>query len=315
MTNCTIGHIDKTEYPAVVDVWEASVRATHHFLKESDIELFKPLILNDYLHAVELRCARNEEKEIIGFLGVAGNQLEMLFIHPDHFRKGIGRKLLHYALDEMKIAKVDVNEQNPGATVFYLHCGFEVTGRSETDPMGNPYPILHLTYTGNNHKTTTSIMNTPAQIARHFRDVHFGGNWTCVNLKDSLSDITWQEAVTKLHNLNTIVALAYHINYYVSAVLKVLQGGELDAHDRYSYAHPEIGSQAGWEALLNKMWTEAEAFAVLVEQLPEEKLSSFFSQEKYGTYYRNLHGIIEHSHYHLGQIVVIKKMLREEKGK
>lgn len=156
-----------------------------------------------------------------------------------------------------------------------------------------------------------ATMNTPVQIAKHFRDVHFGGNWTCVNLKDSLSDVTREEAITKVHNLNTILALAYHINYYVSAVLKVLQGGELDAHDKYSYAHPEINSQSDWEALLNKLWTEAEAFATLVEQLPEEKLSAFFSQEKYGTYYRNLHGIIEHSHYHLGQIVVIKKMLRE----
>ena len=75
-----IDNIKKTEYNDVVDIWEASVRATHHFLKEEDIQYFKPLILNTYLDAVELKCVRNEEDKIIGFLGVADENLEMLFI-------------------------------------------------------------------------------------------------------------------------------------------------------------------------------------------------------------------------------------------
>ena len=71
--------IHKSEYQEVVDVWESSVRATHHFLKEEDIEYFKPLILNTYLDVVELRCIRNKEHKIVGFLGVAEQNLEMLF--------------------------------------------------------------------------------------------------------------------------------------------------------------------------------------------------------------------------------------------
>ncbi len=152
-------------------------------------------------------------------------------------------------------------------------------------------------------------MNLTAQIARHFREVHFGGNWTSVNLKDSLAGITWQQATTKVDSLNTIAALVYHINYYVSAVLKVLEGGPLDAHDKYSFDLPLIQSDEDWEKLLNKTWTDARNFANLIEQLPESKLESDFSEKKYGSYYRNLHGIIEHSHYHLGQIVLIKKII------
>ena len=150
-------------------------------------------------------------------------------------------------------------------------------------------------------------MNWTAQIARHFREVHFGGNWTSVNLKDSLAGITWQQATTKLYSLNTIAALVYHINYYVSAVLKVLEGGPLDAHDKYSFDLPLIQSREDWEKLLNKTWTDAKNFADLIEQLPGSKLENDFSEKKYGSYYRNLHGIIEHTHYHLGQIVLIKK--------
>ena len=144
MMEYQIDTINKNEYATVVDVWEASVRATHDFLKEEDIAYFKPLILNQYLDAVELRGARNHENRIIGFLGVAEESLEMLFLHPDHRGMGVGKMLLDYALEQFKVTKVDVNEQNEGATGFYLHHGFEVTGRSELDPQGKPYPILHM---------------------------------------------------------------------------------------------------------------------------------------------------------------------------
>jgi putative acetyltransferase len=140
----TIDTIHNSEYPAIVDVWEASVRATHDFLKEKDIQYFKPLILNTYLDAVDLRCIRNEKKEIVGFLGVAEQNLEMLFIHPDVRGKGIGKALLSYAIHNMNVIKVDVNEQNEQALGFYKHFGFQVISRSELDASGKPYPILHM---------------------------------------------------------------------------------------------------------------------------------------------------------------------------
>ncbi len=152
-------------------------------------------------------------------------------------------------------------------------------------------------------------MNLTAQIARHLREIHFGGNWTYSNLKDHLTDVTWQQASRQVYSFNTIAALTYHMNYFVSAVLKVLQGGSLDAKDKYSFDHPPIQSQEDWEKLLDKTWTDAENIARLIEQLPESKLWEIFSEEKYGNYYRNIHGIIEHIHYHLGQIVLIKKII------
>lgn len=152
-------------------------------------------------------------------------------------------------------------------------------------------------------------MNLTAQIAKHFREVHFGGNWTSVNLKETLADVTWQQATTQVYTFNTIATLVYHMNYYVSAVLKVLQGGPLDAKDKYSFNLSPIRSQGDWEGLLDKTWTDAQTFASLIEQLPEPKLWEDFWDNKYGNYYRNFHGVIEHCHYHLGQIVLIKKML------
>lgn len=154
-------------------------------------------------------------------------------------------------------------------------------------------------------------MHVSIQIAKHFRDVHFGGNWTSSSLKDHLTGISWQQATTKVYDLNSIAALVYHMHYYVSAVLKVLHGEPLNASDKYSFDLPPVLSQEDWESLLNKTFDDAEKFAGLIEKLPEEKLWEDFSDHKYGSYYRNLHGIIEHLHYHLGQIVVIKKIIMQ----
>ena len=151
-------------------------------------------------------------------------------------------------------------------------------------------------------------MNLTGHIAKHFRQIHFGGNWTSVNLKETLTDVDWQQATTKIYSFNTIASLVYHTNYYVSEVLKVLKGEPLKAHDKFSFDCPPIQSQEDWNKLMNKTWTDAENFAALIEQLPESKLWEIFIAEKYGNYYRNIHGIIEHTHYHLGQIVLIKKL-------
>lgn len=154
-------------------------------------------------------------------------------------------------------------------------------------------------------------MSLTAQIAKHFRDVHFGGNWTCSNLKDNLADLSWEEAITPVHSFNTIATLVYHMNYFVTAALTVLQGEPLNAHDKLSFDHPPIQCQEDWQRMLDKVWTDGENFASLVEQLPEAKLWEDFSEKKYGNYYRNIHGIIEHIHYHLGQVVLVKKILRQ----
>lgn len=142
-----IDKIDESEYQEVVDVWEASVRATHDFLKEEDITYFKPLILNEYLKAVDLRCVRNVRHQIIGFLGVAEGKIEMLFLHPDARGQGIGKMLVDYAIKKMHVTKVDVNEQNQQAVGFYEHVGFQTISRSELDGLGMPYPILHMELT------------------------------------------------------------------------------------------------------------------------------------------------------------------------
>ena len=154
-------------------------------------------------------------------------------------------------------------------------------------------------------------MSISQQIAKQLRDVHTGGNWTASNLKNLLADVSWQQATQKVHNLNTIAALVYHINYYIDGVTRVLEGQPLTISDKYSYACPPINSEEDWSRLTTKSFADAEAFATLIEQLPDSKLDEPFEGGAYGNYYRNLTGITEHFHYHLGQIAVIKKIVQQ----
>lgn len=147
MSDIEIFSVEKSDYSELTQLWERSVRATHDFLPESDILFFRPLILNEFLPQVTLCCAKNSQGAISGFIGVADDKVEMLFIDPEYFGQGLGKALLNYAVETLNIHQVDVNEQNQQAANFYLKYGFKIKGRSETDGMGKPYPLLHLALT------------------------------------------------------------------------------------------------------------------------------------------------------------------------
>lgn len=132
------------DYDELIQVWEASVRHTHDFLTEEQIQFYKPLIKKHYLPAVDLYIIRNSYGKIAAFTGLSDELIEMLFVHPDSQGKGYGRQLIEFAIQKKQIDKVDVNVQNEKALQFYLHMGFQIIGREETDSMGKPFPIFHL---------------------------------------------------------------------------------------------------------------------------------------------------------------------------
>lgn len=128
----------------LLSVWEKSVRSSHHFLKEEDIEYFRPLVRNQYFPAVRLFATRNAQGRIAAFMGLSDDMLEMLFVLPDEQGKGHGKALVKYAIEKCGIRKVDVNEDNAQAYRFYLHMGYRVIARDELDATGKPFPILHM---------------------------------------------------------------------------------------------------------------------------------------------------------------------------
>ena len=143
-TTFIIDRVTKADYQELIIVWEASVRATHDFLSETDIAFYRNLILNQYFDLVALKCVKDISGDIFGFLGTTEQKIEMLFVHPNSRGRGIGKALIKYAVQELGIRLVDVNEQNMQAVGFYYALGFTLQKRSSLDGMGKPYPILHL---------------------------------------------------------------------------------------------------------------------------------------------------------------------------
>lgn len=155
-------------------------------------------------------------------------------------------------------------------------------------------------------------MSTVLQLAKRFREVLLDGLWIAnTNFKDQLKDVTWEQATAKVGSLNTIVMLTFHIDYYIAGLIQVFEGGDLEIRDQYSFDLSPIESQEQWEELLNKLWNDSEKFAILLEQMPDSKMDEVFVDGKYGTYLRNIDGMIEHCYYHLGQITLIKKLLKD----
>lgn len=137
-----IRKIEQSDYPRLAEIWESAVLHTHDFLKKEDFLYYKEQLPSYFPHVT--LWGFEQEGYLAGFIGIAGDNIEMLFVDNNHRGKGIGKQLILYAINELHVAKVNVNEQNTQAVDFYAHLGFRVVGKSETDNEGKPYPILHL---------------------------------------------------------------------------------------------------------------------------------------------------------------------------
>ena len=128
----------------LLEIWLRSVRATHIFLTEDDIQEILPLVRDHALTGLEVYVLVDVDGALMGFSGLDGNKLEALFLDPPYFRRGGGRLLVDHARQLKGPLLVDVNEQNPSAQKFYESLGFIVYGRSPTDSAGRPFPLVHL---------------------------------------------------------------------------------------------------------------------------------------------------------------------------
>lgn len=153
-------------------------------------------------------------------------------------------------------------------------------------------------------------MTRNVTIASRLREVLLDGYWIAdTNYRDQLMHLTWQQATQKVGNLNTIAALTYHINYYLTGLLNALEKGKLEISDKYSFDLPPILSALDWDTLRTEFLSNSEKFAARIEQLDDSLFDKPFIDPVYGTLLRNLEGVIEHSYYHLGQISLIRKMI------
>ena len=135
---------NETLIKELLNVWESSVRATHKFLSNEEIEKIKKYVPEALSGISHLIIETDENENPIAFMGIEANKLEMLFIKNSERGKGLGKKLLNYGIENYGVNELAVNEDNPQAKGFYEHMGFKVYQRNELDDQGNPYPVLYM---------------------------------------------------------------------------------------------------------------------------------------------------------------------------
>lgn len=150
-------------------------------------------------------------------------------------------------------------------------------------------------------KTTT--------IAKRVREVCLDGYYVAnTNYRQELNQVTFAQANQGFSGLNTVAALTFHTNYYLSGLIQAFETNRLEIRDKYSFNLPSMQSESDWRSLVQQLLANAETFAKKVEEFDDAILDQIFLDEQYGTYLRNIEGVIEHSYYHLGQIVLLRKM-------
>jgi len=155
-------------------------------------------------------------------------------------------------------------------------------------------------------------MKIPQLVARHITEaVH--GNWTEIYLDDVIADVTYTEAVAVPSGLtNSIAMLVYHIAFYNNIVFERLKGNSPSIDSTNGFA-ANIADEDSWQQLKQTCFASFKKLADAVAALPEEKLYEPALYNPEDTYYKTFHGIVEHAHYHLGQIVLLKKFIRNTK--
>lgn len=147
LAHCKIVKYSDLYRDQVLDVWEKSVLATHHFLDADDFIEIKSFVHSFDFNDLSVYCMMDNE-EVIGFIGIAAQKIEMLFLSPLHIGKGLGKQLIDFAMSTLNLDKVDVSEQNTHAIIFYKKLGFETYERTDTDDQGKAYPLLRMKLKG-----------------------------------------------------------------------------------------------------------------------------------------------------------------------
>ncbi len=153
-------------------------------------------------------------------------------------------------------------------------------------------------------------MNRNYLIAERLREVFLNGKWIAnTNFNNEITGVNFQQAITRVGNSNSIALLVFHLNYYLEGLLQALDTGKLTISDQFSFAMPAIASEEEWNTLRSDFLKNAEQFANRVERMPDSDFDLPFVDPAYGTLLRNIEGVIEHGYYHLGQVVLLRKMM------
>lgn len=149
-----------------------------------------------------------------------------------------------------------------------------------------------------------------SELAARGEEVFLSGKWIAqTNVNEVLSGVSLAEATRKIHTLNTLADLTFHLNYYLEGLLQVFAGGKLEIRDEFSFNTPALHTESDWRMLRASLLENAGKFSQVISTFTQDDLAMPFAGGQYGSVKKNIDGTIEHAYYHLGQMVLIRKLI------
>jgi len=149
------------------------------------------------------------------------------------------------------------------------------------------------------------------RIADQLRRSFIGDPWHGSPLRDLLADITAQQAcIHPLPSAHTIWELVLHIEIYVNAAFDAIQGIPMPRLFGTERDWPEVADSnaAAWAGATDSLFQSGDRLARAIDRFTDVRLQDTVPGRDYDFYYL-LHGIVQHSLYHGGQIAMLKRAL------
>lgn len=140
----TIRRAGEADFDALTELWHASVRTSHTFADEEDFAVRGPWIRDGLLPSMDVLVAEDAAGTPLGFVGARGDQVNLLYIAPEHQGRGLGTALLAAVDDGRGPRSVEVYADNTTGMAFYASQGFRETRRYPHDDLDRPFAVAHL---------------------------------------------------------------------------------------------------------------------------------------------------------------------------
>ncbi len=152
-------------------------------------------------------------------------------------------------------------------------------------------------------------MKETKRITKLFEDLYNGRPWIDVTIMDTLKNISAEQAAKKVTpERNSIWQIVNHMIAWRENVLLRVQGNEVAAPNNNYFIALRNTTDTEWQKAIQRFANSQDQWIRFLENFDEAQFENIYSSNKM-TYYEHIHGIVQHDAYHLGQIVLLSKLV------
>lgn len=156
-------------------------------------------------------------------------------------------------------------------------------------------------------------MREVVRIGSQLKRASEGGAWHGSSLREILADVSAQQAASRpFTGAHSIWEIVLHIGAWQNFVRRAIEGEPMPTNlpPEEDWPPVEDASEAAWQSAVASLSSVNKQLRDALRNLKDEDLDKIVGGREYSVYFM-LHGIIQHSLYHAGQIALLKKAPRQ----